>query len=202
MKLFTMKTNIIKALIFALVAVNFGYAQNKSEVRVYYNVLNEGGFFNQGEGGPYYKIKNPAEFGVKYLYNISNSFQMETGVNYFNSNVIEEHTLALIGGTFPPDEKVGNLNLISIPIYANYTLWDYFFVNGGPSLDFQLSKEEFSSQSGIGFQAGIGAKYPYKDFLFFVNPAVRMNSIIPFEKDNNHYNLSGFTIQTGVGYKF
>ena len=68
-------------------------------------------------------------------------------------------------------------------------------------MDFQLSKEEFSSQSGIGFQAGIGAKYPYKDFLFFVNPTVRMNAIIPFEK-NSYYSLSGFTVQTGIGYKF
>ena len=82
--------NIIKALIFALVAVNFGYAQNKSEVRVYYNVLNEGGFYDQPVGGANYKIKNPAEFGVKYLYNISNNFQIETGVNYFNSEVIRK----------------------------------------------------------------------------------------------------------------
>ena len=71
-------------------------------------------------------------------------------------------------------------------------------------MDVQMSDNLLGngSQSGIGVGAGVGVQYPYHDFVIFVNPNLKVNSILPFQKNRENTSLVGFTLQTGVGYRF
>jgi len=193
-----MKTRALITLIVTLISIQC-YSQNSNEFRIYYGFVDSKLLRNSDlDGGAGYENGNSYEFGFKYLRKISGKLFLESGINYLSTQV--KITTALTG--LPFSSRTEELKIISIPIYANYTFGNYFFVNGGPILDFQNSQKSFDSQSGIGYSIGVGGKYDLDRFSIFVNPNYKRHSLIPFEKENNHQKLTEFGVQVGLGYGF
>jgi len=193
-----MKTRALITLIVTLISIQC-YSQNSNEFRIYTGFVDSKLLRNADlDGGGSYENENSYEFGIKYLRKISGKLFLESGINYLSTQV--KITSAPTG--LPLNSRTEDLKMISIPIYANYTFGNYFFVNGGPILDFQNSKKSFDTQSGIGYSIGLGGKYDFDKFSIFVNPNYKRHSLIPFEKESNHQKLTEFGIQVGLGYSF
>ncbi|AWW31957.1 hypothetical protein DN752_18440 [Echinicola strongylocentroti] len=176
------------------------HAQNTDEVRVYYGVAAAEFVRAPMYGGGGYDNTGFKEFGLRYLKGISERFFIETGVNYSSSNAIFHPEF--IGE--PVESKKEEFHLISVPIYAHYTFWRHFFVNGGPLLDFDASDNPdfIDKQAGIGYSLGVGGKYEFQQFSLFVNPNFKQHALFPFQKSSNHQKLTEFGVQFGVGYQF
>jgi predicted porin len=193
-----MKTKALISLIVTLISIQC-YSQNSNEFRIYYGFVDSKLLRNADlDGSGSYENENSYEFGFKYLRKISGKLFLETGINYMSTQVkITSAPTGLLLNSHTED-----LKMISIPIYANYTFGNYFFINGGPILDFQNSQKSFDSQSGIGYSIGVGGKYDFDKFSIFVNPNYKRHSLIPFEKESNHQKLTEFGIQVGLRYGF
>ncbi|MFA5299054.1 MAG: outer membrane beta-barrel protein [Lutibacter sp.] len=191
------KTKLFLTLFVAIMSLQ-SYSQKSNEFRFYYGTSDSEFLRESMDGGGNYKITNFNEFGIKYLRQLLGNFYIETGINYSKSDV--KITPEFMGE--PVSSRFEKLEIISIPIYGNYTFWKYLFVNGGPILDFQTSDNSTDSQSGIGYSLGIGGKYDFNKFLIFINPNYKRHSVIPFEKENNHQKLTELGVQIGLGYKF
>ncbi|MDG1195260.1 MAG: hypothetical protein P8N27_07080 [Polaribacter sp.] len=187
-------------LILLLIVASFKcYSQKSNQFRFYYGFADSELLRNEDlVGSASYDNSNSYEFGIKYLRKLSNKLSIETGINVFNSEI--KITLAFTGT--PVNFRQEELKLVSIPIYVNYSLGKYFYINGGPIFDFQNGEESFDSQSGIGYGIGIGGKYNFDNFLIYINPNFKRHSFIPFEKENYHQKLTQIGIQMGIGYYF
>ncbi|MFV0267338.1 MAG: outer membrane beta-barrel protein [Draconibacterium sp.] len=175
------------------------FSQNANELKVYYGIADSELLRKESlDGAAGYDNDNTYEFGIKYLNKLTKHFGIETGINYLHSRV--EITPAFTGT--PVNSHFENLNLLSVPILANYSFGKYFFVNGGPLIDFQLSDASFDSQSGIGYSLGIGGKYHFDRFLIFLNPNFKRHAIIPFTKEDYQQKLTEWNLQLGIGYTF
>ena len=175
------------------------FSQTSNELRVYYGFVDSEILTNeelQGYGS--YNNCHSYEFGFKYSREISNRLSIETGINFLSTQV---QILPAFTG-MPRILKEEDLKLISIPIYANYSFGDYFFIYGGPLTDFQLEDKSFDAQSGIGYAFGIGGKFNFKNYKIYITPNFKRHSFIPFEKENSLDKLLELGIQLGVGYAF
>jgi hypothetical protein len=193
------KTRLFLTLFISIITI-LSYSQNSNELRIYYGISDSELLRNQNlDGAGNYETTNFNEFGFKYLRQISDNFSIESGINISKADL--KYTLSSFDGhpVLPTYEKI---EIISIPVYANYTFWKYVFLNGGPIIDFQTSDNYSDSQSGIGYSLGIGGKYNFDKFLIFINPNFKRHSVIPFEKENYHQKLTEFGVQIGLGYKF
>jgi hypothetical protein len=147
-----MKMKFLLALIIILISLEC-YSQQSNELRTYFGIIDSKLLRNESlVGGASYDNENSYEFGVKYLRKLTSKLSLETGINYLSTKV--KITPSFTGTTV--NSRQVDLKLISIPIYANYSFGKYFFLNGGPILDFQNSTESFDSQSGIGYGIGLG----------------------------------------------
>jgi hypothetical protein len=191
-------TKLFLTLLISIITIQ-SYSQNSNELRIYY------GFSDTElkrdadlDGGGSQYAENSKEFGIKYLRQLKNNLSIEFGVNFLKSDLI------LNGAPMIPQipTRYEKLEMISIPIYANYTLWKYLFVNAGPILDLQTSENSIDSQSGIGYSIGFGGKYDFNNFLIYVNPNYKRHAVLPFEKENYQQRLTELGIQFGIGYKF
>lgn len=173
-------------------------AQKTNEFRIYYGISESDFLTAPEDGGGSYDNEKLHEFGLRYLRTIFERFQIETGFNYSKSNVkIKPEFMGM-----PVQTRYEKLELISIPIFVNYTLWHYAFINGGPLLDFQLSDNSTDKQSGIGYSLGFGGKYSFKNFLIFINPNFKRHAVISFKKSIGRQHLTEVGIQFGIGYTF
>lgn len=192
----------MKKLLFPLFLVFFSFStfsQTQNEVRLYYGIT-ESNLLRSEEiaGGGNSDIENSYEFGFRYLLAITDNLALETGLNYWRGDVVVT--------SVPMAEQPRHseeLQTTSIPIFANFTFLDYFFVNGGPVMDFQGSaSESLDPQAGIGVGFGLGAQYAFNNFNIYINPNFRRYAVIPFEEKDYHQKLTTFGVQLGVGYRF
>lgn len=110
------KTILILLLIVASIKT---YSQNNNEFRIYYGFVDSELLRSKDlVGSAEYKNNNSYEFGVKYLRKISKNLSIETGINFLNTKVKITPSLA---GT-PVSSRQEDLKLVSIPIYANYSI--------------------------------------------------------------------------------
>ncbi|SKB86244.1 Outer membrane protein beta-barrel domain-containing protein [Salegentibacter holothuriorum] len=175
------------------------FSQTQNEVRLYFGITDSQLLRNDElTGGGSYEIENSYEFGFRYLLDVTENLALETGINYWRGDV-------LITSAPMPEQTTRSeeLQTTSIPIFANYTFLDHFFVNGGPVMDFQGSESKsIDPQAGIGVGFGLGAQYAFNNFSIYINPNFRRYSVIPFEEKSNHQKLTTFGVQLGLGYKF
>ena len=194
-----MKIKFLPKLIIILLLNLKCFSQQSNEVRTYFGFIDSKLLRSENfDGGASYSNENSYEFGVKYLKKLTPKLSIETGINFMSSKV--KISPNLIGANIEPYYE--NLKMISIPMFINYSIGKYFFLNGGPVLDVQKSTELFDSQSGFGYGIGFGGKYSFEKFLIYLNPNFKRHSVVPFEKENYHQKLTEFGIQLGIGYKF
>ena len=193
------KQKIQLVIIFILIGLK-SYSQNYNEVRIYYGFSKTECFSNSSlVDAISYSGDYLHECGIKYLRYISKDFSIEPGLNYSIGEVIKHPGMGM-----PFKSKAEKMYILSISILANYTLWKYVFINAGLIADLQLYSISMSSQSGIGFETGIGGKYNFGNFLLFVNPNLKFHSLIPYKKDIHQIREKLFEsgIQFGFGIKF
>ncbi len=194
-----MKTNIfVFFLIFFSLTI---FSQNK--ISVYYGFSDNALLRNSDlVGGPGFEGKGGNLYGLGYEKELVKNFSLKTGLEY-SKNKIE-----LTPNFYPEIDMTPrevDIEILTIPIYANYTFLKYLFVNGGALIDFELNREEYAStddQSGIGFGIGIGGKYDFDNLTVFINPFYRSHAIIPFEKENYNQHLNEIGLIFGIGYNF
>lgn len=108
---------------------------------------------------------------------------------------------------FPDVEIVSEtetIQLLSVPLEVRFGFLKYFFINTGPSFDFDITKgsREVDSQTGIGWSAGIGAGIEYGKVYFILNPAIKIHSLIAFNHEQHQQHLSEAGLSLGIGYTF
>lgn len=175
------------------------YGQKTNQIKLYTGFVGGGfmtpkGVLGAGSSHPF----KTNEVGIRYNKKIGKIFRLETGINYFASEVIIRSAPMPKVSTFKD-----NLQLTTIPLSLITEFWKYFYINSSVLVDFQTSKTQYlDSQSGIGLVLGLGAKYTYKDLTFYLNPAVRRHRLIGFSSENHPKFLISSTIQLGIGYSF
>jgi hypothetical protein len=185
----------------ALLTIPFNLkAQNTGEVRLYYGLAESGFFsFSQVEGAAGHSATNFSEFGIRYIHHTFTSFSLATGINFLNATVSTTPS----PGSQPSAEAYSEtLRMLSIPLLLHVRVGKFFFINGGPMLDLQLTDSTHDLQSGFGFALGVGASYAFDQFTVFVNPNLKSHALIPFEEERYHQRLAEAGLQLGVGYKF
>ncbi len=195
-----MKKNLFLAMAMLFLASLPVVAQDHfKQFKVYYGTM-DSDFHRKDEldGAGSMINDNAWELGLKFSRSLFANFRIETGINYSHANV--EITPAFTGE--PVDSREETLEVLSIPVYANFTFLKFFFVEAGPMLDFQLSDGTYDSQTGIGYGIGLGAKVPIKRFFAYVNPSFKRHAVIAFDKARYQQHLTEVGVQFGIGYQF
>ncbi len=192
------KTFLITACI--LLALS-AFSQTKNRVSISFASANNGLEIPEGWLGDMgHTGKGGKLYDLKYARQINKFFSIETGLEY-SINKIE--TVTFPDGMNHYNES--NIKILSIPIYGDLTFWKYFFVNAGPTIDFELHRQTSEStydQSGIGFGFGIGGRYTLKNFTVSLNPFYQKHLILRSKKGAYHENLYESGIKLGLGYNF
>ncbi len=206
-----MKTKFLFLIMIVVSSLSFGQKQN--QVKVYYGFANMGYSTVEEKETPIggCNISTPTsfyinQFGLLYNKKISKRFRLETGLNYISSDANVTHYCHCdpprnCGAS--PTKKIDQLQLITIPITLIAEFGDYFYINGGFLLDFQTNKPKYlTSQSGIGAVLGVGGKYDYQNFTFFINPELKFHRLIGFENEKYPEFLGSFGAKIGIAYNF
>ncbi|MCD8445753.1 porin family protein [Tenacibaculum finnmarkense] len=188
---------IITTIMIFIFTISFG--QKTNQIKLYYGFVKGDYIPSQDlDGAGLSNSFKTNEIGIRYNKKISKIFRIETGINYFSSEIIIESAPMPEISTFKD-----NLQLATIPLSLITEFWKYFYVNSGVLIDFQTKDSKYlDSQSGIGFVLGLGAKYEYKDFIFYLNPEIRRHRLIGFKSEKYPEFLINSTIQLGLGYNF
>ncbi|WP_194974171.1 outer membrane beta-barrel protein [Aquiflexum lacus] len=176
------------------------YCQNVNELKVFAGTSKA--FINRqvpmfGEGS--IQTRNFVECGVIFYSQVLENTRVGLGFNYSNSLIDfnanpANHTLTQYSQRF---------QLISVPVLLEYNFFNYLFLSGGPLVDFQLTENNFSDQSGIGYLLELGGKYGTGNLSFSLFPNFKKHSAIPFIRpENSKHILTELGVQFGVGYKF
>lgn len=192
-KIFLITTCILLALV--------AFSQTKNRVSILYSTANNGLEIPNGWLGDMgHSGKGANLYGLKYSRQINRFFAIETGFQYSNNKIETDY--------FPDGimhYKESNIKMLSIPIYGDLTFWKFFFVNAGPTLDFELHRltsESTYNQSGLGFGFGIGGRFTLKNFTISLNPFYQKHLILLSKKGAYHENLWESGIKLELGYNF
>jgi len=185
------------------------FAQNTNRINFFYGfAYNELIRSANLDGAPSYKGKGATIIGVTYQRTIYKSLSLETGLEY-SENKIEITPVYYPENHMYPSKNAAtqkvSVNMITIPVYANYTFFKYFYANAGVLIDFEINRGDYpktSDQSGIGFGAGIGGQYTLQNFTLFVNPMIRFHAVIANEKEKYHQHITESGIKIGIAYNF
>jgi hypothetical protein len=189
-----MKTKLI---LLALILLSTrAYCQTKNSLSILYGTAGNAILAPTGVDG-----KGATLYGFNYQRNLTKLFSIETGLEYSINNVLWDYEDAYNPHFIP---QKGNVRMLSVPVYADFTFFKYLFADAGLIADFETnyhSNALVDNQSGIGFGLGIGGKYSFKKMTVFVNPFLQLHSLISFYNES-HDSLSDAGIKFGIGYRF
>lgn len=194
-----MKNKITLISILILLLSQYSYAQNKHEIGIIFGLSSgdlgktalKEGFFIKGAGG--HQLENSKTFGIRYFRKSSKkeNRRLEIGLNYLNATL--KITPAPTGEPIVISRE--NYNLLSVPVYINYTFWEYLYANGGIILDYQNSDSGDYDSFGAGFGFGLGAKYSFNKMNIYINPKFERHLFF-----NEKEGLIEYGIMFGIGY--
>ncbi|MFC6860910.1 hypothetical protein [Zunongwangia atlantica] len=204
-------------LLFLFLALTVSTYAQKPAVRIFYG-FSDAEFLHSDEidGSSNDEVKNYYELGAEISIPLNTKFSLITGVTFsklktsgfyealysYNASVFNDtKALNSVLPVEPYQEK--QLDLLSIPILLEFKFWNYFFLNAGPVLSFELNDPDIEySQNGIGYNLGFGGQYNFGDFFVFANPYFKQFGTIDFKDEMLDYNLSQFGAHVGIGYQF
>ena len=153
-------------------------------------------------GNPNFTGRGYYSFGITYIQQISSRFDLEIGIEYRNSSFgVNPLLLAEELNT----QSYVDFSLIEIPITVRFNFWQYFFLNSGMLLNFDISEDTYTrNQTGIGIVFGIGAKYDFKNTPIgaFFNPYLKYRPLIPFLRKIHSLRTAEVGFRIGVVYNF
>lgn len=152
------------------------------------------------QGGASYDGKFHSSFGIEYSRNLSNSFEISSGI-LFSHNKIKS-TSSYYPGTFTSVRNF-TVNCISVPLIAKVSIFDYLFLNTGGIINIRISgidKDYISyDDNTLAFFFGIGGAYTFSTGIHLsANPFVQLNNLSP----NRTMDFINYGVKLGVGYKF
>ena len=195
---------MIKKISLSLICTCFAtiaFTQSKARLSFFYSpyhsevIVKNGLLSDSGHTG-----KNGNLFELRYSHPVNSRFSLETGLQYSGNKVKTEY--------FPDGithYMESEIKLISVPIYANLTFLRYFYVEAGPTLDFEVQHKQSApvqNQGGIGLAAGFGGKYTIKRITIYINPFVQRHLLASFSNDKIYERLWQSGLKFGVGYSF
>lgn len=185
-------------LIAFIIASHFLYSQNHS-VGLSYGQVYNGALrtFVRMDCGATYFYNNGAQYNLNYRFQLSSKVALTSGLQY-QQNEIESRSTSPAGESQSYAFEVNNLN---IPILANISFWKYFFVEGGPLLNFEIDSYGPNSQTGLGFSLGAGAQYDLGKLNFFLKSQNQIQTLIPFKWDGRQDKLITNSLAVGVFYQ-
>ncbi|WBL20840.1 hypothetical protein [Zunongwangia sp. HRR-M8] len=201
--------NQLLLFLFSVITVST-YAQ-KSSLRIFYGFADAELLESEDlDGVSNSEVENLFELGMEYTIPISAKLSIVPGLTYTKTDLQTSSTLYydLLSSYYnesnytQPAPLLEEIELLSIPILVEFSFWNYFFVNGGPVVSFQLNDNNINSQEGIGYHLGFGGQYNFGDFFVFANPYFKQFSTIDFKDENRDLNLSQFGVHVGLGYQF
>ena len=153
-------------------------------------------------GAGSYSGRGYYSFGITFVRSLSNRFDLGTGIEFINS------TFRFSNASLGPDNipHQTNFSLIEIPVTARFNFWQYFFLNGGLLLGFDITQNRhLHSQTGVGAMLGVGARYDFNSLPIglFLNPYLKYRPLIPFaETGNFRWRTAEAGFRFGVVYSF
>lgn len=131
-------------------------------------------------GGPSLNPENSYNLGFNYYRRISDAFKLETGLMWYSGK---------IGVTPAPNPNVDRITkdydvgILYLPLYARYNFTKHFFINGGISVNADVSRNQYiMKQNGLGAGAGFGWElFISKNLALQLSPYLQMHSILSTE---------------------
>ena len=190
-----------KLILFTLIILSIkGYSQSKNIFSIQYATASNAIDIHGAIGDFGYTGKRGTDFGFSYERILSNSFSLETGFLFANDKAIL--TSILPGHPAPQNTDI---KLITIPVLAKYTFFKYLFIDGGLTADFETNTPGntlTNSQSGLGIELGIGAKYSFRHITISVNPYFQYHRIVGFTNSQSSFDLVDSGYKFALGYNF
>ena len=194
-----MKRFIIICFTVILTAVFHLNAQEKGIIGFSFSGLNTNDMLQSAELNHDYTTHQGFGFlslSADYWYPINEWLDFETGVDYsFQSfsETVNNPNIYYLTSPMPIDYDI---HMINIPLGIRVNFLKYGFVNSGVLVD-------LTHEPGIGSYFGVGAKIESEvGFGIFVNPYVKMHSILPVNLDMNVNRIFETGIRFGVSYNF
>lgn len=191
-------------LIITLLLCHFSFAQ-RNQLRMVYNLTTQSVLHPlvnlRGDNSP--EVDRINSFGVRYLRNLSNGFSLETGLGFVFAELKQYPYMPIKHSSTESGVKTGNLGIVTVPIFVNYSFWKYFFIHGGPMINIQHTGFTNDNQTGIGALLGVGLQYNFNNFLIYASPNMSFHTLVPLaETERYHDKLIQQGFQFGFGYSF
>jgi len=194
-----MKIKLILALL--ILSSTQVWSQSKNNISLYFGAAVNDVNIHSGSGDYDYKSKSGTIIGFGYTYNLTNSFALETGLQYSSNKLLLSNNVPAKGYVI----STGRAKLITIPVYGKYTFLKYLYVNAGVLVDFDFGHDNdtgINEQKGIGAEIGIGGKYSFDQITVFINPFFVEHRLIGFNRNGQINSLENAGVKFGVGYSF
>ena len=194
-------------LLFLFLALTVSTYAQKPAARIFYGFSDAELLENEElDGSPANDIENHYEFGAELSIPLSKKISLIAGLTYSKTTIKIQNVFyynEINNKSSMPHFRYNDLEILSIPILLEFNFWNYFFLNAGPVLSFELNDPDIEySQNGIGYHLGFGAQYNFGDFFVFANPYFKQFGTIDFKDETRDYNLSQFGAHIGIGYQF
>ncbi|WP_044210742.1 outer membrane beta-barrel protein [Flammeovirga sp. OC4] len=199
------KLTLTFAILFIAVINCFSQEETKHSILLSYSGLgnNELLSFENYDGGGYKGGKSYFGIGINYQYQLSKTFDLESGVEYFSHKVISRAPF-YPGMSSSRSLTEHGINTLEIPIGVRLKFLKYFFINTGTVVSFDLSEDsEMDGQTGVGAYLGVGIKYQLNNGIsLMLNPYLKMRALLEMPADRFHHKLVEDGFKFGVGYSF
>ncbi|SFC08043.1 hypothetical protein SAMN04487907_102168 [Zunongwangia mangrovi] len=194
-------------LLFLFLALTVSTYAQKPAARIFYGFSDAELLENEElDGSPANDIENHYEFGAELSIPLSKKISLIAGLTYSKTTIKIQNVFyynEINNKSSMPHFRYNDLEILSIPILLEFNFWNYFFLNAGPVLSFELNDPDIEySQNGIGYHLGFGGQYNVGDFFIFANPYFKQFATIDFKDEMLDYNLSQFGAHIGIGYQF
>lgn len=191
---------MLSTLLFSVSALN----AQKAEVGITFSALSDNIITRFGDNYLNDSETNAGKsftFGATYLKPLNKWLELETGIEFLQSNVSIHSIINTMSGGLTTVVQNGTISLLNIPISVRANFLKYCFVNGGVVLDMDVSnKSLIQTQTGLGSLFGVGLKYDFKTGIsLFVNPYMKIHSF-PLSFYTNQEHLLESAIRVGVSY--
>ncbi|MCL6219346.1 hypothetical protein [Zunongwangia pacifica] len=194
-------------LLFLFFVITFSTYAQKPAIRIFYGFSDAKLLEKEAlDGVVSDDVESLFELGAEYQINLKNKFSVVTGLTYTKPK-IKNNFLGSYGGIGDESNQYHfifqDLEVLSISALLEFKFWNYFFLNAGPVLSFELNDPNIEySQNGIGYHLGFGGQYHFGNFFVFANPYFKQFGTIDFKDETRDHNLNQFGAHIGIGYQF
>jgi len=169
----------------------------------YSNTLSEAFTYRSLDGGGSFDGGRIHIYGISYLRKLNQSWDFETGLEFFKQNFKYSADLPPDGNSLINEiTRNEDVHLLSIPILFRLKFLKFFFLQMGSTFDMDFSgKENLAEQTGLGLNLGLGFNYDFKfGASAFVVPYLESHALIEFN-DGYTEHITEAGIRYGLLYR-